>query len=402
MGKVDLSYALTGFPLDKVVVFDTETTGLDPYGGDEIVSIGICDGYGNELFYSLVKPTRKRSWKEAEAIHGISPRNVKDAPRIKQIADEIRKHLLDDKLVVGYNVEYDLMMLDAAGVIDGMPPARFDVMRQYATVHGSERAKYGREGYQWSKLEVCAVHYGYWFDAHNSLEDAKAAAHCYRCMMSDTAWAKRHLVDIGDKLKRVPLSQNKDSSESVKALVSSGVTRPVPAELRLGSITHGVNKGAPRYECYIDDMCVGVQRHGELDGIRRLFLAIEDNQLPEVIPCRALLTVSNDKAKCVATITESGSILEAVESAETERMRSRQIENNAVSDVVQEEKMTIRKAGPKCMIISFALGVVAALTIFMALFGLMQFEPSVPWIMTELVFVVPAILLIRKIKQILS
>lgn len=381
--EVDLSYALTGFSLDDVVVFDTETTGLDPYGGDEIVSIGICDGHGNKLFYSLVKPTRKRSWKEAEAIHGISPQDVKDAPKIKQIADEIRSHILGDKLVVGYNVEYDLMMLDAAGVIDGMPPNRFDVMRQYATVHGTKPAKYGREGYQWSKLGVCAVHYGYWFNAHNSLEDALAAAYCYRSMLSDSVWAKRHLVDISGKLKHVSLSQNKDSSENVKALVSSGTTTSMPAELRLGVVTQGANKGKPRYECFIDDLCVGVQRHGDLDGIRRLFMASDQGQLPDVIKCRATMTADNDKAKCVATISEGGTILEAVKAAEAEREAARPGKGSPNSPVEPIAKENRIKHAAFSWVKALMFGIPTVLAIMVAFAGLMDFEASLPWMMSE-------------------
>lgn len=399
---VDLSYALTGFPLDKVVVFDTETTGLDPYGGDEIVSIGICDGYGKKLFYSLVKPTRKRSWRDAERIHGISPSDVKDAPKIKDIAEKIRSYLLGDKLIVGYNVEYDLMMLDAANVISEIPSHRFDVMQQYATVHGTERARYGRRGYQWSKLAECAAYYGYEFPAHNSLEDSIAAAFCYRSLLSDAKWAKDHYRDIAPKLKRVTLKQNKDSTASIKALIESGLTDSVPAELRLGSITHGVNKGAPRYECYIDDMCIGVQGSGELDGIKRLFMVADDSGLPETIKCRAVFSIANGKAKCTATISENGRILEKVNPASTKKKPSMPQIPIASSEGAGHERMTVRKAGPKRMLISIALALVAAFAIFMAFVGLTQFEFSVPWVMTELVFVAPAVLLLRKIKQILS
>ena len=61
MAFKDLSEALTGFDFDNVVVFDTETTGTEPYLGDEVVSISICDAYGNDLFSSLIKPRKKES-----------------------------------------------------------------------------------------------------------------------------------------------------------------------------------------------------------------------------------------------------------------------------------------------------------------------------------------------------
>ena len=85
MAFKDISEALTGFDFDNVVVFDTETTGTEPYLGDEVVSISICDAYGNDLFSSLIKPRKKKAWPEAEAINGISPAMVKDAPYLSLI-----------------------------------------------------------------------------------------------------------------------------------------------------------------------------------------------------------------------------------------------------------------------------------------------------------------------------
>ena len=293
------------------------------------------------------------------------------------------------------------MMLDAAKVISEMPSHQFDVMRQYATVHGTKRARYERKGYQWSKLAECASYYGYEFPAHNSLEDSIAAAFCYRSLLSDAEWAMEHYKDIAPKLKRVPLKQNKDSAASINALVEGGLNDSVPAELRLGAITQGVNKGAPRYECFIDNLCVGVQGNGELDGIKRLFMVTDDSDLPETIKCRAVFSITNGKAKCTATISENGTILN-----ETKPVAAKKTSTSALQPIAsastQPEKMTVRKAGPIRMLASLALAVVAAFAIFMSLFGLTMFEFSVPWLMVELTFVIPALVVIKLIKKILS
>ena len=60
-----------------IIVFNTETTGPDPFGGhDEILQISIIDVEGNVLLNSYVKPRWHESWPEAEAVHGITPEMV--------------------------------------------------------------------------------------------------------------------------------------------------------------------------------------------------------------------------------------------------------------------------------------------------------------------------------------
>jgi DNA polymerase III alpha subunit (gram-positive type) len=51
----------------KILVFDVETTGLEP-AIDEIIQITILDGYGSELFSSYIKPVRHKIWEQAPMV----------------------------------------------------------------------------------------------------------------------------------------------------------------------------------------------------------------------------------------------------------------------------------------------------------------------------------------------
>lgn len=55
------------------VYLDTETTGLHPEEGDEILSLTIVDANGRLLFDERFKPKHKKEWPEAQAVNHISP-----------------------------------------------------------------------------------------------------------------------------------------------------------------------------------------------------------------------------------------------------------------------------------------------------------------------------------------
>lgn len=165
----------------RIVSIDTETTGLNK-NSDEILSIALVDGSGRELFYSLVKPTRRKRWPDATKIHGITWNDVKDAPELLDLYGDIAPIINGADLVIGYNLEYDLGMIAAAGA-SLSPRATFDVMKEYSSIYGTWNEWRGHR--QWMKLVDCAEHYGYEFSAHNALEDAKATAYCFNQLMND-------------------------------------------------------------------------------------------------------------------------------------------------------------------------------------------------------------------------
>ena len=59
----------------REIVFDTETTGLDPATGDRVVEIGCLELVNRlpsgETFHVYINPERDMP-KEAEAVHGLS------------------------------------------------------------------------------------------------------------------------------------------------------------------------------------------------------------------------------------------------------------------------------------------------------------------------------------------
>jgi DNA polymerase-3 subunit epsilon len=94
--------------------FDTETTGLSPSGGDEIISIGavrIVNGrlLRQEIFDQLVDPRRSIS-PESINIHGISPDLLAGQPTIEQVLPLFRR-FAEDTVLVGHNAAFDMRLL---------------------------------------------------------------------------------------------------------------------------------------------------------------------------------------------------------------------------------------------------------------------------------------------------
>ena len=89
----------------KVLFFDLELTGF--YDHDEILSITIVDATGELIMDTLVKPLRKKKWKNTEKIHGITPEMVENAPTMDELVPTIRGIFDEAENVIAYGVSTD-------------------------------------------------------------------------------------------------------------------------------------------------------------------------------------------------------------------------------------------------------------------------------------------------------
>ena len=176
--KTKKASKLPGMDKSKILVFDTETTGLEP-AIDEILQITILDGYGSTLFNSYIKPNHHKKWPAAKKVNHISYEMVKTAPTFKEVRSQIQDIFNKAELVVGYNVNFDINFVEAAGII--VSGKKFDVMTAFSSFYSDvENAIY-----KWHTLSVCADYFGYSFNAHDSAEDAAATLYCFNGLISD-------------------------------------------------------------------------------------------------------------------------------------------------------------------------------------------------------------------------
>ena len=89
----------------KVLFFDLELTGF--YDHDEILSVTIVDATGELIMDTLVKPIKKKKWKNTEKIHGITPDMVADAPTMETLTPKIREIFDAAENVIAYGVSTD-------------------------------------------------------------------------------------------------------------------------------------------------------------------------------------------------------------------------------------------------------------------------------------------------------
>ncbi len=99
----------------REIVFDTETTGLDPLQGDRLVEIGCIEMVNRfptgKTFHFYFNPERDMP-EGAFKVHGLSIDFLKDKPLFAEKADELLAFIGDAQLVA-HNAMFDLGFLNA-------------------------------------------------------------------------------------------------------------------------------------------------------------------------------------------------------------------------------------------------------------------------------------------------
>ncbi len=98
----------------KLIVLDTETTGLEVDQGHRVVDIGAIvlkdRKKTNEYFQSYVNPERLID-REAQKIHGISNEQLEKEPKFSEIAESFLEFVQDSVLII-HNAPFDLGFLN--------------------------------------------------------------------------------------------------------------------------------------------------------------------------------------------------------------------------------------------------------------------------------------------------
>ncbi|MDP1650652.1 MAG: 3'-5' exonuclease [Rubrivivax sp.] len=157
-------------------VFDTETTGLEPAAGDQIIQIGaarLVNGklLRQEAFEQLVDPQRSLP-AAGIAIHGIQPEMVLGQPTIARVLPAFHAYV-GDTVLVAHNAAFDMRFLQLAegrsGVVFDHPV--LDTLLLSAVVHPNQESH---------RLEAIAERFGVTvIGRHTALGDAIVTAEVF-------------------------------------------------------------------------------------------------------------------------------------------------------------------------------------------------------------------------------
>ncbi|GAJ28993.1 DNA polymerase III subunit epsilon [Acidomonas methanolica] len=110
--------------MKRSILFDTETTGLDPASGDRVIEIAALElvddlPTGNH-YHTLVDPERDVP-AEATRVHGFTREDLHGQPKFAEVAQGFLDFVQGDPLIA-HNARFDFGFLNAELAACGLPP----------------------------------------------------------------------------------------------------------------------------------------------------------------------------------------------------------------------------------------------------------------------------------------
>lgn len=162
----------------REIVFDTETTGLDPRTGDRMVEIGCIELVNlvptGQTFHAYFNPERDMP-AGAEQVHGLSAAFLADKPLFRDTLDALLE-FIGDSPMIAHNAGFDFAFLNAEITLCARDPVCMSRMVDTVAI-----AKKRHPG---AKLSLDALCTRYGIDRshrvkHGALLDAELLAQLY-------------------------------------------------------------------------------------------------------------------------------------------------------------------------------------------------------------------------------
>ncbi|AGF49293.1 DNA polymerase III subunit epsilon [Candidatus Kinetoplastidibacterium galati] len=152
----------------RQIVFDTETTGIDPTKGHRVIEIGCVEvidrAITDNYFHVYINPDRDID-PGALSVHGLTVNFLSDKPRFKSIVNDFIEFIRNAELIA-HNASFDVRFIDSelsmagfeslisycSGIIDSLDHARklrpgkrnsLDALCDFYNISNKDRALHG-------------------------------------------------------------------------------------------------------------------------------------------------------------------------------------------------------------------------------------------------------------------
>ncbi len=167
---------------DRLIVLDTETTGLSPQEGHRVIEIGCVEMIKRRLtgkhFHVYINPKREVD-AGAMAVHGITNEFLQDKPLFADIAEEFIEFIRSAELII-HNAPFDVGFINHE-----FAKLELGLVKDYSTVFDTLALARKKHAGQRNTLDALCNRYGVnnsHRDLHGALLDAEILADVFLMM----------------------------------------------------------------------------------------------------------------------------------------------------------------------------------------------------------------------------
>ena len=194
--------------MERLIVLDTETTGIHPAEGHRIIEVGAVQILNREIttteFHKYVQPNRTVG--DSVNIHGITDKFLINKPQFEQISNDLLSFIEGATLII-HNAPFDLGFLDNELKINGINKKIEDICQIIDTLELSKEQRPGTM----HNLDALCRRFGVDTSArtrHGALLDAQILAQVYLAMTGGQSTLFQESSDIKSQISDPMLIKN--------------------------------------------------------------------------------------------------------------------------------------------------------------------------------------------------